>query len=746
MPVSSGRGDFLGTVSGLFVLLLLVGCQGLFVGGTLDSGPGVEPRVVERQQWPGFAEKREALLARYSADGEKGRAAAFLMDNLPLVDLVAMDVANFAENIDYAFKARSVMGWGDRVSWADFLHYVLPHRISQEPYQPWRRQFYEELAPLVADCPNMAAAVLELNKWVLGEAGFIRSRPWDQGLLSTIRRGGGRCEEKSALLIAAARSVGIPARYAYTPRWQFMDDNHAWVEVWADGGWHFVGSAEPRVALGQTSFNHRLEWVALVLASAYGRQVDGAGENVYRRGRDFTLYNVTSLYVPVGRLEVAVSDELGVPVPGGEVFVSLYNYGSLRPIARLLTDENGTAGLELGRTTVMVSVARGDKSDFALVEVSPDGVVRAELVLDGGNVAKGDFRFRFGAGPGEANETKVGAGVAALKAQCKVLEAGRKERLGRFLKLVESSDLDGNLTAALAGAAGGAPELLAAIGRSGQEGGDVLREYVLRADPKDLLDVRGEELLAEIDLAIAARNIMADYGLVYDDETFHRWVLDGRVYYESFSHWRKDLVEYIKSWPRQDLASLVEKVGSYAGSLPRARASYLGPLLNPGQVVGSGLVSVEVERLIVAVALLRAAGVPARYDEDNERLEYFDGADWQPVDLAKSGASTRETGVDDGGVVVGFFCEGGKSCSGEMEYYKDFTISRFGQRGLWQSLKPDGEFDDEDGVYRFSLPVGEYSLVIGRRNEAGEPLVRIIPFAVGAGEDKLLAVDLADIY
>ena len=40
-------------------------------------------------------------------------------------------------------------------------------------------------------------------------------------------------------------AVGIPARQVYTPRWAHTDDNHAWVEAWVDGEWHYLGASEP---------------------------------------------------------------------------------------------------------------------------------------------------------------------------------------------------------------------------------------------------------------------------------------------------------------------------------------------------------------------------------------------------------------------------------------------------------------------------------------------------------------------
>lgn len=64
----------------------------------------------------------------------------------------------------------------------------------------------------------------------------------------------GRCGEESTFTVAALRSVGIPARQVYTPRWAHTDDNHAWVER-ADGEWYFFGACEPEPVLNLGWFN-----------------------------------------------------------------------------------------------------------------------------------------------------------------------------------------------------------------------------------------------------------------------------------------------------------------------------------------------------------------------------------------------------------------------------------------------------------------------------------------------------------
>ena len=61
----------------------------------------------------------------------------------------------------------------------------------------------------------------------------------------------GRCGEESTFTVAALRSVGIPTRQVYTPRWAHTDDNHAWVEAWVDvNGTSWVLANEPVLNLG----------------------------------------------------------------------------------------------------------------------------------------------------------------------------------------------------------------------------------------------------------------------------------------------------------------------------------------------------------------------------------------------------------------------------------------------------------------------------------------------------------------
>ena len=81
----------------------------------------------------------------------------------------------------------------------------------------------------------MKDAILEVNHWCHERVTYEPSDARTSSPLQSIRTGRGRCGEESTFTVAALRSIGIPARQVYTPRWAHTDDNHAWVEAWADG-------------------------------------------------------------------------------------------------------------------------------------------------------------------------------------------------------------------------------------------------------------------------------------------------------------------------------------------------------------------------------------------------------------------------------------------------------------------------------------------------------------------------------
>ena len=115
-----------------------------------------------------------------------------------------------------------------------FLNYVLFHRVNEEEIAPCRTFFRREIGER-AEGMSLREAALEVNYWCAQEATYHCTDDRTLSALAVYRRGNGRCGEESVFTVNALRSVGVPARQVYAPKWSHCDDNHAWVEIWCDG-------------------------------------------------------------------------------------------------------------------------------------------------------------------------------------------------------------------------------------------------------------------------------------------------------------------------------------------------------------------------------------------------------------------------------------------------------------------------------------------------------------------------------
>ena len=134
-----------------------------------------------------------------------------------------------------------------------FRHFVLPIRVNNENLDSSRWVFFMELKEKIKNL-SMKDAALEVNHWCHEKVTYRGTDIRTSSPLATVKTAFGRCGEESTFTVAALRSVCIPARQCYTPRWAHGDDNHAWVEVWIDGKWHYIGACEPESDLDMAWF------------------------------------------------------------------------------------------------------------------------------------------------------------------------------------------------------------------------------------------------------------------------------------------------------------------------------------------------------------------------------------------------------------------------------------------------------------------------------------------------------------
>lgn len=278
-------------------------------------------------------------------------ALKFLYAYMPVADMTDYPTDFYLENVRTSLKAAEEMAWGKKVPALLFRHFVLPIRVNNEALDRSRMVFYDELKERVKGM-SMKDAILEVNHWCHERVTYQPSDARTSSPLATIKTAYGRCGEESTFTVAALRSVGIPARQVYTPRWAHTDDNHAWVEAWADGAWYFLGACEPEPVLNLGWFNAPASRAMLMHTRAFG-DYDGP-EEVMLRTSNFTEINLIDNYGETAKIRFRVVDSRYQPVDNARVDFKLYNYAEYYTVASKFTDAQGETFLSAGLGDMIV--------------------------------------------------------------------------------------------------------------------------------------------------------------------------------------------------------------------------------------------------------------------------------------------------------------------------------------------------------------------------------------------------------
>ncbi len=306
---------------------------------------------------------------------EEHEALEFLYAYMPLADAVDYPASYYLDQVRATFRIREEMGW--KVPEREFRHFVLPIRVNNENLDTARVVFNREIAPRVKGL-SMKEAILEVNHWCHEKMTYQPSDARTSSPLASMMNALGRCGEESTFCVAALRSVGIPARQVYTPRWAHTDDNHAWVEAWADGQWHFIGACEPEPVLDLGWFNAPASRAMLMHTKVFGRY-DGP-EEVVLESPNYTEVNLIDHYATTARADFRVVDVAGKPVEGARVDFCIYNYAEFYPAVSKYTDADGRTFLSSGLGDLLVWASKDGAYGYAKCSFGKDKEVT--VVLD----------------------------------------------------------------------------------------------------------------------------------------------------------------------------------------------------------------------------------------------------------------------------------------------------------------------------------------------------------------------------
>lgn len=698
----------------------------------------------------------------------------FLLAYLPLGDIPAMDSRSLLENVRLAREARDRFSWGSEVPDDIYRHFVLPHRISQEPFvNGWRSQFLEELTPRVKNM-SMNDAALEVNHWCHENATFKQTSARDQDPLTTIRVGYGRCEEEMILSIAALRSIGIPARQCYTPYWPHTDNNHAWVEVWTEDGWHYFGACEPEPVLNQAWFTEAAARAMAVVSTAYG---DYRGdEPVLRRYSRSTLLNSTAVYGNARELEVTLVDHKGKPIADQRVIFSLFNYGFLNAALSKYTDESGVCRITCGVGDWIISA--GKKKWSALKHVTSDQNT-VTLTLDKTERITDLTSIDYHPPVKPSDFEKITKDSLFL---CRTAgeDSIRKKNLWNRWIVEASISGDENLTvlqldSILAGFIAQAVGVdtskvlelfenargnwgllyrfmtgMYPVQRQSETEHRVAQDFPVYQQParwllletlsdKDLRDftlpmLEDHFLYSTLGNALSAEGSMETITEL-DSSALQRekdYVISPRIRYEPSSAWRNSLCDFLTARPklitsRKDKALIkwLQKNISIEEKPDR-----LGPGMTPATVITLGRGTIR-DISTAYVGLCRVRGIPARFNPVSGQLERWDDDDWTVVQLFKKGSKAKKIGRKG---LLTIEADSSDSTATEAKYFQEWAVQRW-ETDVTDAVDFGFKKPYKEMSWHRELPVGLYCMTTGVRREDGSAPIALTWFEIKAGKE-----------
>ncbi|MBM3421586.1 MAG: transglutaminase domain-containing protein, partial [Bacteroidetes bacterium] len=540
----------------------------------------------------------------------------FLYAYMPLNDLADYPASFFMANTVVALKARDEMPWGNDIPEDVFLHYLLPVRVNNENLDSFRILYYDELKDRIAGLALKDAA-LEINRWCHEKVTYQPSDIRTSSPMATILSARGRCGEESTFTVAALRTVGIPARQVYTPRWAHTDDNHAWVEIWADGEWYYMGACEPEPVLDRGWFTEPAARAMLVHTKAFGYY--GGNELIVRKEKRYAEINNLSKYAATKPVVVRVNDEKGLPLANATVEFCLYNYAEFFPIASVKTDNSGYCTFVTGLGNLLVWTDVGGRSGFSFVAVAGTDtlILVPALQPEGDIVTEADLNV-----PGKP-EPKPGISPELADINRQLIAKGDSIRnlyIDSWIKTsaaglfaAENGYNPDRVVPLIMKSQGNYREIMSFLSENKRQG-EMACDLLSQLSEKDLRDTRSYILTAHL----KAAQKYSDAYRNTSGEVFEKYVLNPRIANEMLTDWRDLLLSVVMAGAGEPVSETGASAVSVLESVNRLvtlhdEENYYGTPVTPSGVALTGLADTWSARIFV-VACLRAAGIPARLE------------------------------------------------------------------------------------------------------------------------------------
>ena len=705
----------------LFALTLTAGAQGSFITDT-QYRAGMESLFNQRIKTVGkkfYNTKKEKLTA------DEQEALKFLYAYMPLADVTDYPTSFYADNVRLSFKARNEMSWGKNVPELLFRHFVLPIRVNNEPLDASRAYFYKELKERIKNL-SMHDAILEINHWCHEKVTYQPADARTSSPLQTLRTATGRCGEQSTFAVAALRAMGIPARQVYTPRWAHTDDNHAWVEAWADGKWYFLGACEPEPVLNLGWFNAPASRAMLMHTRAFGNY--NGPEEVLQRTNNFTEINLTSNYAPTAEVKFVVKDTDGKPVNGAKVEFKIYNYAEFYTAVTKQTDAQGRTSLSAGMGDLLIWASKDGKYGYSKASFGKDNTVTITLnhnVLSDKSKASFEEETFNIVPPAENAKTPYVSDEMRKENNRRFAyeDSIRKAYTATFLTKEQAEKINPRAAEYLVKSRGNKKTIIDFLARHKDNEARALGILATLSD-KDLRDIPTE--------------------ILEDNFTAKTNQLSPRVEDEMITIPFKNYIEKAFAGKttemfRKDPTALVTWINKNIRIAPEYNALQIAQ--TPVGVMESKTTD-ERSRDIFFVDVARSLGIEARKDVVTGKVQYKKDGKWMDVKFESKEQATASTGK----LVLTYEPS---AFLDDPKYYNHFTISRIVNGSPQLMNFEEGQADMGNGTCwsntfknGYSFDTGTYMLTTGTRLASGSVLAATRIFNIEKGKTTTLPLDI----
>ncbi|WP_461879202.1 transglutaminase domain-containing protein [Fusicatenibacter sp.] len=669
-----------------------------------------------------FKERRELLapvmpvieegLARCSED--EAVLMKFLYGTMPVRDAGEYGFEIFLSYVKHALMLRENVAWCKELPEDVFVNYVLYDRINSEDITDCRPFFYEQIMERVAGM-SLREAILEINYWCAEHATYEATDGRTASPMTMYRSGKGRCGEESTFAVTAYRSVGIAARQVYTPRWAHCDDNHAWVEVFVDGEWHFLGACEPEEVLDTGWFSGPANRAILIHTRNFSDYVKESDEEYLGKEGALHYFNHTAFYGRTKLVKIGVKDENGNPVPGAHVAVEILNMAEFFPAAVLIADENGEVQVTLGLGDIRVRAFDGTRRAEAMMRIEDEDSL--ELVLHEEAVPAADDTWQTLEirAPKEVPVRNVVITKEQKERNAARMAEAEKLRKARFAACFDEKK------------AAEYPEAEEIFRRAGENFGEVYAFLSKDENPnrKKLLFSLALKDAKDLKASVLEDHLDCKQGDL-PEEIFVKDLLCPRIFLEELTSYRSMIRGYFDEETKRSFAEEPERIWEYIQKniTFHAEEEYDTTMATPVGVLTMGQGSPLAQKILFA-AVCRSLNVAARLNPVTLEPEYYRDGEFYGVEAEEAG----ETECTESAVLT-LNAEDGSA----WKYYQTWTIGKWNGTVFETLNYEETVFDGK--TLALTLEPGCYRLITSMRMPNGDQHAAYRVFELKAGDAK----------